>query len=455
MATSSSTFTRFLLGTCAFLLILIYNNAAFAVPAFSRQTGMECAACHVGSFGPQLTNFGRQFKLNGYVWGEVKSLTKGLSAMAYGGFEHTNTDLRKGIELTGNQERFGTNNDFTIDQASLFYAGKLTSNIGMMAQFTYSSPRESYSWDNLDLRFADNTTVSGKSLVYGVSVNNNPSVQDVWQSTPTWRFPYLASGLAPTPAASPYIENLAQKVLGTGAYALFNDWVYAELSGYSSLSDDFQRQVGIQDSEISDHLSGLAPYWRLAIQHEFGQNYASFGTYGLDANRFPGNDRTSGTDNMLDYALDATYQYHTDDGKHFVSVYGSLLRELQKLDATFAEGGSSNAQNHLTEARINASYYFNNEYGITLGRFMIDGSADSLLYSSPTNSKPDSAGWTIQLDFTPFGTAKSPLYPNFNQRFFIQYTAYDKFDGESHNYDGTGRNASDNDTLYIGDWIAF
>src|SRR5437868_10722834 len=35
------------------------------VPAYSRQTGLACSSCHYQF--PQLTPFGRQFKLNGYT----------------------------------------------------------------------------------------------------------------------------------------------------------------------------------------------------------------------------------------------------------------------------------------------------------------------------------------------------------------------------------------------------
>ena len=442
-------------GTALFASTIMCGTNANALPAFARQTGMECGACHVGSFGPQLTSFGRQFKLNGYVWGDGKSAMKGLSAMAYGGLEHTSKDLRKGVELTDNKSDRSPNDNWAVDQVSLFYGGRLLSNVGMFAQATYSDPDKALSWDNLDVRFADNTTVKGKSLVYGVSINNNPTVQDVWQTTPAWRFPYLASGIAPTPDASPYIENLAQTVGGAGAYALWNDWVYAELSGYTSLPNDFQRTVGIKGSPQSDHISGVAPYWRLAVQHDFGLHYAAIGTYGMDTDRYPGNDHSNGSDNLLDYGVDATYQYTSPNGQHIISVYGNMLHERQTLDATVAAGGATNNVDSLNEESINASYYYNNTYGITAGRFAISGSADPLLYSGNTNNKPDSAGWTIQLDYTPLGKEGKALYPNFNTRFFIQYTAYDKFNGLSNNYDGTGRNASDNNTLYIGDWIAF
>src|SRR5665213_805340 len=45
---------------------------ALAVPSFAAQTGQPCNACHVGGFGPQLTAFGRNFKLRGYTTRAVK-----------------------------------------------------------------------------------------------------------------------------------------------------------------------------------------------------------------------------------------------------------------------------------------------------------------------------------------------------------------------------------------------
>src|SRR5678809_1428059 len=52
------------------LLLLIAGMAgqARAVPSYARQTGQECIACHV-SF-PELTPYGRYFKLTGYTIGK-------------------------------------------------------------------------------------------------------------------------------------------------------------------------------------------------------------------------------------------------------------------------------------------------------------------------------------------------------------------------------------------------
>src|SRR5215472_8037577 len=48
-----------------------------AVPSYARQTGQECIACHV-SF-PELTPYGRYFKLTGYTIGKAAITTEGVN----------------------------------------------------------------------------------------------------------------------------------------------------------------------------------------------------------------------------------------------------------------------------------------------------------------------------------------------------------------------------------------
>src|SRR5665213_2077992 len=47
-------------------LIVLAVPAMHAVPSYSRQTGMPCATCHYAP--PELTPFGRTFKLEGYTF---------------------------------------------------------------------------------------------------------------------------------------------------------------------------------------------------------------------------------------------------------------------------------------------------------------------------------------------------------------------------------------------------
>ena len=62
------------------LMAALVTPPASAVPAFTDQTGQPCQACHVGGFGPQLTPFGREFKLGGYTMRVKGNLP--LAAMA-------------------------------------------------------------------------------------------------------------------------------------------------------------------------------------------------------------------------------------------------------------------------------------------------------------------------------------------------------------------------------------
>jgi hypothetical protein len=61
------------------------------------------------------------------------------------------------------------------------------------------------------------------------------------------------------------------------------------------------------------------------------------------------------------------------------------------------------------------------------------------------NGSPDSKGWIGELEYIPWQ----------NVKLVLQYTAYQKFNGDSSNYDGNGRSAKDNNTLYLLGWLAF
>ena len=54
--------------------LLTIIKPAQAVPSYASQTGQPCSACHIGSFGPALTPFGRAFKLGGYTLGGGEGL---------------------------------------------------------------------------------------------------------------------------------------------------------------------------------------------------------------------------------------------------------------------------------------------------------------------------------------------------------------------------------------------
>ena len=59
-------------------------------------------------------------------------------------------------------------------------------------------------------------------------------MQDVWNTTPAWGFPYASSALANTPAAAVIDGGIAQQVGGIGIYGYWNHLIYGEISVYGT-----------------------------------------------------------------------------------------------------------------------------------------------------------------------------------------------------------------------------
>ncbi len=419
---------------------------AQALPSYARQTGQQCAACHSGF--PELTPYGRLFKLNGYTFGGGQSALPPVAVMLVPSFTHTQSG-----QPGGAAPHFSENNNETYT-ASAFFGGAITSNIGAFAQATYDHTPRRFSWDNLDVRYAKTTNLFGSETILGASVNNNPTVTDVWNSTPAWGFPFVSSGLAPTPAASTLIEGgLAQQVGGITVYTFWNRLLYAEIGGYRTLSVRAEKALGTDTTDTSGN-SGVIPYWRLAMEPRWGRHSLEFGTFGLAASLTPGRVTGSGTDDLNDYGLDTQYQFLGE--RDAFSVQASYVFENQDLTASQALGNSTNTHDRLRSLRAKASYYYQQTYGATLGYFRINGTSDAALYSAvSTNSSPDSAGWTGELDYLPFNYGGPSFWPWLNMKLGLQYVYYTKFNGGTTNFDGTGRNAHDNNTLFLFAWLAF
>jgi hypothetical protein len=444
---------------CALALLVFTVMAlpriASAVPSFARQTGMPCSQCHTLSFGPALTAYGRQFKLNGYTFGEGEHPMP-LAAMIQGGFSRPDAALPDAPAA-----HFSNRENLSVDQVSLFVATRLTDHIGMFSQSTYSGVDRHFSWDNTDIRYARALTLFGTDAVVGISVNNNPTVQDLWTSTPAWGYPYITSPLVPGASTGPVISGgLGQLVLGATAYTMIHDHVYLEAGAYKGLSDRWLGNVGLYPDNNA-HVNGAAPYWRAAYQFskgEHGEHYFSVGTYGLDVKMQP-DPTVPDTDHYTDVAFDATYQY-TPEGPGAILANASLIHEKQQLNATFNGGGSDNATNHLNALELDVSYAYRQTWSAGVGLFDISGGTDLTRYgaaplSGSNNGSPDTRGYTLQFECVPLGKLQSWGRPWVNLRVGLQYTGYLRFNGGTSNYDGFGRSASQNNSLFLFSWMAF
>ncbi|MCC0003763.1 MAG: hypothetical protein H6872_00900 [Methylobacteriaceae bacterium] len=202
------------------------TERATAVPSFARQTGQPCMSCHTAF--PELTPFGRRFKLGGYTLGGGKGIEDGAPPIA-GMLVPTFARTRKGQDAPPTTDTH-TNNNLVLQQASLFYAGRIYGNLGAFVQTTYDRASQHFMLDNTDIRYADTASFGGLDALFGVSLHNGPTVQDVWNTTPAWGYPYVASSLAPqfSPPGAQIEGNFSADAIGTTAYAMLNDTVYLE-----------------------------------------------------------------------------------------------------------------------------------------------------------------------------------------------------------------------------------
>ena len=429
-------------------------RVAVALPSFARQTDQACTACHIGGFGPQLTPYGRQFKMQGYTESAGNTWIPPLSVMDIGSFTRT-----KKSQPDRPADGFSRNDNFNNDELSMFYAGRIYGDLGAFIQGTRSGDSGDFTLDNADIRLAHTFELKDDTLTLGVSANNNPGSQDSWNTLPAWRFPYTSSQLAPTPSAAPVIdEAFGQQVAGATAYALWNKNWYAEAGAFASLGKNSLQATGISTSGL-DELDGAAPYWRLAFQQDKRSWNWQIGTYGFLADVYPGRNKADGANHYVDVGVDATYQF-LGTRKHIFTANVANTYESQDLSAAKNAGDADNKNNYLNETNVNVSYNYDQSYGLTVGFFNIFGSRDRGLYApgaldGSRKGRPDSNGFVLQADWTPFGKDDSWLSPWLNLRLGIQYTAYLTYNGSSSDYDGAGRDAADNNTLFVFGWLAF
>ena len=434
--------------TAALLVVvcILDFKPAHALPSYARQTGQQCAACHNGF--PELTPYGRLFKLNGYTFTGGNLNWPPLAMMTIPNFTHVAQSQPGGLA-----PGFGDNNDFAFT-GSLFYGGKIFDHVGAFIQGTYDQVPNSIHWDNTDIRYANTGRLSAKELVYGTSLNNNPTVNDVWNSTPAWGYPYVASPLAPTPAASTLVEGLlAQQVLGLNPYIYWNRLVYAEVGGYRTLGPWSLSALGIPPPGTSS-IQGLAPSWRFAVEPAWGNNTWEVGTFGLAASLVPQRMTGAGTDHVTDVGFDTQYEFL--GARDSFSLQSRYILEYQNQSASQALGLSTNPFNTLRTFHIKGTYYYKQMIGLTAGYFNIQGSSDPVVFGNVSaNNSPNSAGWTFELDYIPFNYGGPAFWPWLAVKLGLQYIHYNKFDGASTNFDGLGTNASANNTLFVFAWFAF
>jgi len=432
-----------------------------ALSSFARQTGQSCSTCHY-SF-PELNPTGREFKLNGYTLTAEKNLkaeaTSKTAELSLPQFVPLSASLLTSLIYTRLSKPGAQDPSVEVPQGlNLWLAGQILPNFGEAVQITYTAAADHFSFDSSDVRYVFQTTLFGEDLLLGIDSNNNPTFEDVWNSVPAWGFPFAAPDSAGfTPAATTIIDgSLVNQVVGGGFYALFADHLYVLAEIYRSqhlgTPQPDTGTVGTPPVSESINIQYVAPYWRVAWQQQLGSNnYFEIGTYGIYVDSTNGSIGGPSADTYLDLAADLTYELTLGNGD-VISVHSTFIYESSDLESTPAM-----VPTHTLETwRLDANYHLGNRLTFTAGPFMTWGTSDSLLYpvvlpgtgdttASFSGGSPNNLGYIGQVAF----------WPGQNFQIALQYRGFFIFNGASSNYDGSGRNASDNNTIYAFIWINY
>ena len=339
----------------------------------------------------------------------------------------------------------------------MFVAGKISDNIGAFIQGTYDNYANQdpnghfagqFAADNMDFRYADRLIGHGQDLIIGVSFNNAPSVSDPWNTAAAW-MQYVP---VPSPPAYQFVD-------GTAPYP-----------GYGA------------DANVAGIT--LYAFWNQTVSHEWQASNIMVGTSGMIAHVYdPGSDYSSPA-NLGRYrnnGFDAQYQYLLDP--HTVTAQLAFMHQLQEYSANAVAGGSPyylangvtpvaapNGSDITNILRGKISYIYRAGYGGSVSFFNETGSSNTLNQSAGY----DTNGQITANDPFNTGISSTPVngslsgnpgirgltyevfcMPIQNLRLGLQYTAYSRYNGAADDYDGFGRSASDNNTLFAYAWVAY
>ena len=444
---------RVLVVWSCFAVLEAASTPVFAIPSFERQTGLQCAACH--TVFPDLTAFGRQFKLRGYTMGsQLANKPFPYEIPLALGMQVGNTSVKDRNNGADASADFPSAGKTIVQQAAFYYGGRVFGDLGAMAQYNWDGVERKWGAEMVDIRYARATTVKDRSLVYGISLANSPTVQDVWNTSPMWSFPHLQdAGIMPM-VTSLFDMTLDNQVGAVEVYADFDGQYYGEIGFLRNGHTGIFRPLN-SGKDLQTAIDGTAPHIRIAWERDRGARSFEIGVHALRAEIFPDPQNLNGpTDRYTDVALDGQYQYAA--GAHLFSIHGFFDHEKRDWNASFPMGMASNTADKLSTLKASVHYWYQRRLGGGVGFADYGGDSDQLKYGmtgmpsamGSVSGSPDTRSWTIEGDWL-------PLQNRQNLKLGVRYTAYTKFNGARNNYNGFGRNASDNDALFVYAWLLY
>ena len=120
------------------LTAMTMTSSAYAIPAFARQMGVSCSACHSANGYDTLSRFGRDFKASGYTMtGGQKNIGGGetLSDKLISLPSSLNMSVIAGTNIDGGSG--GTPTTIATNTFGVFLGGRVSENVGAFVEVGY------------------------------------------------------------------------------------------------------------------------------------------------------------------------------------------------------------------------------------------------------------------------------------------------------------------------------
>ena len=366
---------------------------ARTMPDIIRQIARPCPGCYLGAFGPPLEAYGHRFRQTEDVAPKRNVPPAAVTLFTNGGDAHWLAPRQ--MIGTGQTSLFGAP---PISQNT---AAFLTPDVGSMIPGVRAEGGDpGFAWTFS--RFDPGTGSDG-------SINERPWMRDRWNTEQISSFP---------------VSRLASEAI-SGAATLVDD-----------ASSGFGPAVG------TSWVQGTTLYGRVAVQKDLERHFLQIGTYGLQARVIPGGSHVADTtDTFSGVAANANQQFMVNAGGPAHAAVTPGARSLDTSYRVLGSGGFGSFDGYLGDASgsVGDTITESNRY------FRAAGSIDTIQYFWPGGHR-NSASVITGVASIPWGRFETPVH-FLNLRFAAQYVAHTEFNG-------TARNASANNALYLSLWGA-
>lgn len=235
-----------------------------AVPAFARQTGMACVACHYQTF-PAINAFGRAYKSSGYTLigaqeqlkGDALSLPTSLNASLVTKLRYQKTN---GAATTGGAGATNAGELQFPDEAALLIGGRAGEHVGFLLELAALGQADSSSgevnlFNSFKMPFSYKLNTTDLSFIPFITDGGGAGYGFELLNTGAQRFQRVGEDRS---------ALMAQQYLGLGAGAA---------EGFAFVASDSMGFVNLSlwaPKHGSFAVKGLAPYLRVAWTPNFG-----------------------------------------------------------------------------------------------------------------------------------------------------------------------------------------